>query len=212
MKKFIEINGLGMFIVMLIGALVGSMIITAMPADADSVSRQGSILLKNRYGVTATVDELNKMDGVTATTTELNYVDGVTSAIQTQLDAKGTATLADTKIFVGNSGSLATAVSMSGDATITNAGVVSLAANSVGTSEAFINTVTLLVNAGATTNSVTVDSGHVLMSYYLTTIGGINGTNLVNDVYYDGSGGWTISMVNAVSSDAVWTFKFLSDN
>ena len=40
------------------------------------------------FGVTATADELNKLDGVTATTTELNYVDGVTSNIQTQLDGK----------------------------------------------------------------------------------------------------------------------------
>ena len=41
-------------------------------------------------GVTATSAELNILDGATLTTTELNYVDGVTSAIQTQLDAKGT--------------------------------------------------------------------------------------------------------------------------
>jgi hypothetical protein len=43
-------------------------------------------------GVTATAAELNILDGATLTTTELNYVDGVTSAIQTQLDAKATAT------------------------------------------------------------------------------------------------------------------------
>lgn len=42
-------------------------------------------------GVTASTAELNILDGVTATTAELNYVDGVTSNIQTQLDAKGTA-------------------------------------------------------------------------------------------------------------------------
>ena len=41
-------------------------------------------------GVTSTAAELNLLDGVTATTAELNYVDGVTSAIQTQLNAKGT--------------------------------------------------------------------------------------------------------------------------
>ena len=41
-------------------------------------------------GVTSTAAELNKLDGVTATTAELNYVDGVTSAIQTQIDTKGT--------------------------------------------------------------------------------------------------------------------------
>ena len=40
------------------------------------------------FGVTATADELNKLDGVTATAQELNYVDGVTSNIQTQLNGK----------------------------------------------------------------------------------------------------------------------------
>lgn len=43
-------------------------------------------------GVTATAAEINLLDGVTATTTELNYVDGVTSNVQTQLDAKASAT------------------------------------------------------------------------------------------------------------------------
>ena len=48
-------------------------------------------------GITATVDELNKLDGVTATTTELNYVDGVTSNIQTQLNAKAATSAVLTK-------------------------------------------------------------------------------------------------------------------
>lgn len=39
-------------------------------------------------GITATADEINKLDGITATTTELNYIDGVTSNIQTQLNGK----------------------------------------------------------------------------------------------------------------------------
>lgn len=43
-------------------------------------------------GVTSSAAELNALDGIpaTLTATELGYVDGVTSAIQTQLDAKGT--------------------------------------------------------------------------------------------------------------------------
>ena len=43
-------------------------------------------------GVTADKDELNVLDGIPAglTATELGYVDGVTSAIQTQIDTKGT--------------------------------------------------------------------------------------------------------------------------
>lgn len=39
-------------------------------------------------GITATADELNKLNGLTVTTAELNYADGVTSNIQTQLNSK----------------------------------------------------------------------------------------------------------------------------
>jgi hypothetical protein len=42
--------------------------------------------------------ELEILDGATLTTTELNYVDGVTSAIQTQLDAKGSGTMSRLKV------------------------------------------------------------------------------------------------------------------
>lgn len=42
----------------------------------------------NGTEVTATANELNKMDGVTASTTEINHLAGVTSPIQTQLNAK----------------------------------------------------------------------------------------------------------------------------
>jgi hypothetical protein len=46
--------------------------------------------------LTATSTELNILDGATLSTTELNYVDGVTSAIQTQIDAKISASSTDT--------------------------------------------------------------------------------------------------------------------
>lgn len=117
--------------------------------------------------------------------------------------------LADGKIYIGNSAGTAVEVTPSGDWTITNAGVNSLGANTVGALQSNINTVTLLVAATTNFNSVTVDSTHVLMSYYLTTIGGINGANLVNDLAYDGTGVWTMAMVNAPSTDSVWTLNFL---
>ena len=50
-----------------------------------------AVELNTLDGITASTAELNILDGVTATTAELNFVDGVTSNIQTQLDAKGTA-------------------------------------------------------------------------------------------------------------------------
>lgn len=46
--------------------------------------------------ITSTAAEINILDGATLSTTELNYVDGVTSAIQTQLDAKSTASKTET--------------------------------------------------------------------------------------------------------------------
>jgi hypothetical protein len=58
-------------------------------------------LLLTNLGVTSTAAELNVLDGIpaTLTPTEIGYVDGVTSAIQTQLDAKGTVSnLADLSI------------------------------------------------------------------------------------------------------------------
>lgn len=49
----------------------------------------GNITLTlSNFGITASVNELNKLDGVTATTTEINYLDGVSSNIQSQLNSK----------------------------------------------------------------------------------------------------------------------------
>lgn len=59
------------------------------------------------------------------TTTELGYVNGVTSAIQTQLNAKQSATLTNAHILVGNVSNVATDVAVTGDIAITNAGVTS---------------------------------------------------------------------------------------
>ncbi len=42
-------------------------------------------------GVTATADELNRLDGITATAAELNCLKGVTASVQTQLDNKAPA-------------------------------------------------------------------------------------------------------------------------
>jgi hypothetical protein len=124
--------------------------------------------------------------------------------------------LADTKILVGSAAGTAAekAHTLTGDVTGTMANSGGLAAtitaNSVGAQQANLNTVTLQVANTTSTNSVTVDSTHTLMSYYITTLGGVNGANLINDLYYEGSGVWTISMVNALQGgDATWTLKFL---
>jgi hypothetical protein len=62
---------------------------------------------------------------------ELGYLSGVTSAIQTQLNAKSTSTLPSGDIFVGNGSNIATAVTLSGDASISNTGVLTLSNSAV---------------------------------------------------------------------------------
>jgi len=77
-------------------------------------------------GVTADAAEINILDGATLSTTELNYVDGVTSAIQTQLDAKASASASPVITLAGD---------LSGSVTLTNLGngtlTATIAADSV---------------------------------------------------------------------------------
>jgi len=58
-----------------------STLTSAVALNTDKVTYPGS----------ASASELNILDGATITTTELNYLDNVTSAVQTQLNAKLTA-------------------------------------------------------------------------------------------------------------------------
>jgi hypothetical protein len=58
-------------------------------------------------------------------------LDGVTSAIQTQLNGKQSTTLTDGTVWIGNGSNVATAVTLSGDVTTTNAGVTSIGAAKV---------------------------------------------------------------------------------
>lgn len=60
------------------------------------------------------------------TATELGYLSGVTSSIQTQLNSKLSTSLTNGNIYVGNGSGVASAVAVSGDATLSNLGVLSL--------------------------------------------------------------------------------------
>jgi hypothetical protein len=90
------------------------------------------------------------MEASSVTTTELGYISGVTSAIQTQLNNKASTTLAQGSILLGNGSNIATAtdiktsgrilvgngttaasVALSGDATLSAAGALTIAANAV---------------------------------------------------------------------------------
>ena len=54
----------------------------AVPPDTNTTYTLSS------FGITATANELNKLDGVTTTATQLNYLNTLTSNVQTQLNGK----------------------------------------------------------------------------------------------------------------------------
>ena len=60
--------------------------------SAGNALEDGAISVAEISDLTATADEINVLDGITATTEELNNVAGVNSDVQTQLDAKASAT------------------------------------------------------------------------------------------------------------------------
>lgn len=210
MKKYTMLIVLALAIIVLSAMFGGSMNGTA---NAAGVLDDNS-LLKTRYNVTATPRQLN-------------YCVGVTSAIQTQLDAKTTGSLADTKIFIGTSSGVGIAQTVSGDFSITNAGVGSieagtdaqmliynatdgwapdtisgdfsinntgvgaLNANVVGASQAYTNTVTLVIAAGANSNSVSVWAGSALIDTQPVS-GLTNNVSLDQTTYDNVNGVWYI--------------------
>lgn len=76
--------------------------------------------------VGAAIDAAKIADG-SVSNAEFQRLDGVTSPIQTQLDAKLSNVLNDGQIFVGNASNVATAVTPSGDVTVSNTGDIQIA-------------------------------------------------------------------------------------
>lgn len=61
---------------------------TALPLTQGGTGATTAAQALSNLGLTATADEINKLDGITISTKEINYLDGVTSNIQTQLNGK----------------------------------------------------------------------------------------------------------------------------
>jgi len=126
---------------------------SASLADAD-LAADAAIALSKLEAITASRVPVTDASGIvtasSVTATELAYLSGVTSAIQTQLNNKASTTLAQGSILLGNSSNVATAtdiktsgrilvgngttaasVAVSGDATLSAAGALTIAANAV---------------------------------------------------------------------------------
>src|SRR5207248_789067 len=99
------------------------------------VSATAAIAVSKLAAVTASralaSDASGKMSASSVTSTELGYLSGVTSAIQTQISGKFGTTLSSGNLFVGNASNVATGVAMSGDATLSNAGALTIANSAI---------------------------------------------------------------------------------
>ncbi|MBS3999542.1 MAG: hypothetical protein KGZ71_03570, partial [Desulfobulbaceae bacterium] len=101
--------------------------------DAITTAKIGDTQVTNAKLATG-IDATKLADG-SVTNIEFQYLDGVTSSIQTQLDSKVSGTLTNTNIFVGNASNIATGVAMSGDATISNIGALTIANDAITTAK-----------------------------------------------------------------------------
>lgn len=144
--------------------------------------------------------------GITATPRELNYTDGVTSALQTQLDAKSTSTLANTKVFIGSAGGLAVAQSIGTGHSLTAAGALTHIGNTVSSADILNGTITasdmnrtvyvVNVASGVASTTETVTSGALIDGYW--PIANIS-SEIVNGISISGT---TLTLVLNTTSNA----------
>lgn len=151
---------------------------------------------------------------------ELSYVKGLSSAVQTQLGGKLGTGLTNTYLFIGNGSNIATGVAMSGDATISNLGVVTVADDSHAHTSATVSsaatatTSTNLAGGGAyyvpyqtSANNTSFIAPSGLSSAFTYTSGGglawlgyTNANTVSTLVWRDGSGNFSAGTITATLS------------
>jgi len=151
------------------------------------------------------------------TTTELGYVSGVTSAIQTQLNGKATNTLADGSIFIGDASNEATAQAVSGDISISNAGVVAISSGAIvnadvnasaGIAYSKLNLSDSILNADI--NSSAAIAGTKIDPDFgaqnVTTSGTLSGSNFSGSSSGSNTGDQTITLTGDVTGSGTGSF------
>jgi len=190
---------LGLFaclVAMALAGMVGYML--TIHAGEVNATNKGDLLFYNRYFTTSKtpISDLDKLIGSSATGTsgQIRINDGTDFESKTvsglfTLASTGvaTGTLADAKVWIGNSAGEAVAVTPSGAWTITNGGVSTLGANAVsaasmiaanvvdsseindnavGLAQFNVNTVNVEVAASGTSGTATVTAGSGILGFY----------------------------------------------
>lgn len=141
-----------------------------------------------------------KIGGGTVSNTEFGYLDGVTSAIQTQLNAKGSGTVTSVSVTTANgiSGSVATAtttpaITLSlGDIVPTSVNSIVLSGSSTPTLAVTGTTTVSGTNTGDQT-SVSGNAGTATALQNARTIGGVSFNGTANITVASATGGFTVS-------------------
>lgn len=155
------------------------------------ISLTGDNIVNADINSSAAIDASKIADG-SVSSTEFQYLNGVTSAVQTQIT--NITTLADGKIYLGNSGNSATEVTLTGDVTTTNAGVTSITAGVIVDAD---------VNSGANIDASKLGTG-VISNTELNYLNGVTSaiqTQINNLVPFSRGGSFSIPIIDPQSSE-----------
>jgi hypothetical protein len=137
--------------------------------------------------------DATKLSSGAVDNTEFNYLDGVTGAIQTQLDGKQTKTLTDGKVWIGDGTNVAAAQTLTGDATIDNAGVLTIGSGAVTSAKIADGTIVAadmdLTGTYNYTGTLQVNGNNVLTSASSIAFSGLTGGTNTTATMLVGAGG-----------------------
>ena len=131
----------------------GNILVGDATNKAAAVTMSGDVTLSNTGVATIGSGKVSNgmlQSGINATkladgsvdNTKLQYINTLASNAQTQLDAKQTSTLSNGNILVGDATNKAAAVTMSGDVTLSNTGVATIANDAITTTKLLNGNVT----------------------------------------------------------------------
>jgi len=209
-----KIKGIIVLALIVVMALVG-LSLTFHAGEVNAANTSADNNFKTRYSTDVTITALEgSVPTGTGTSAQMIIHDGTDGEWKsisgdTTISTAGAVTIGAGAVTTGK---ILNDTILSEDIAIANIQASDIGAAAVNSPKLDKYTLSLLVNAGATTNSVSGDASDLYTGALLTTVGGINGINLTNDIYHDGFGNYVMSMVNAVSADAVWTLGFINAN
>jgi hypothetical protein len=160
--------------------------------DTSVVPENGNLYFTNARAIAAPLTGFSSAPG---TVTSLDTTVSALGKLSGNIDAKLTSTLADSRIFVGNGSAVATAVALSGDATISNTGVLTLATTGVTAGSVGSGTAVPVITFDSKGRATSVTTANIL----LQNIGGALSTTQQNAISFGNISG-TVNLSTQIAS------------